>query len=242
MRRAVLGLVSVGLMAGGIVLIWRGQGCLGCAAMLCGGAAAGLRQATDYTDVGRTALTLGGFVLFLVGGFSLYAGQTGCGIVITLLASLPWWLGRSPGEAVSAWMRFFAFACFALWTFGAALLFKGKGLEGGILLGASIIPWYAMESMRGGRVILSVTLLGEVIAWCGAAAALAHGNYPACAVLIAFFLVSRLIDDYLLVRKGHTLSEADTPLSFRAYLDLDRDEARRLRAVGAQGEEPPEPA
>jgi len=134
-------------------------------------------------------------------------------------------------------MRFFAFACFALWTFGAALLFKEKGLEGGILLGASIIPWYAMESLRGGRVMLSVTLLGEVIAWCGAAAALAHENHLACTVLIAFFLVSRLIDDYLLIRKGHALSEADTPLSFRAYLDLDREEARRLRAMGMGGNE-----
>ena len=238
MRRTVLGVVSVGLIAAGIILIWTEHGCSGCAAMLCGGAVAGLRQGTDYTDFGRTALTLGGFLLFLVGGFAVYEGQTCGGILITLLAALPWWLGRNVGEPASAWIRAFAFASFAFWTFGAALLFRGGTLEGAILLGASIIPWYAMESVRGGRVILSVTLLGEVVAWCGAAGAMARENYLAGALLIALFLVSRLMDDYLLVRQGHTVCEGEAPLSFRAYLNLDRDEARRLRAAGAQGEEP----
>ena len=240
MQRAILRLVSVGLIAAGLVLIWVGYGCFGCAAMLCGGAAAGLHQTAGPTDLGRNVLTLGGFLLFLVGGFSLYAGQTCCGIVVILLASLPWWLGRDTGEPSSAWTRFFSFACLAFWTFGAAFLFKGRPVEGGILLGGSLIPWYAMESVRGGRVILSAALLGEILAWCGAAAAMAHENYLAGAVLIALFLISRLIDDYLLVRKGYTLSEGDSPLSFRAYLDMDRDEAHQLRAIGAQGGEPDE--
>lgn len=103
---------------------------------------------------------------------------------------------------------------------------------GGLLLAGSVVSWYAMERMMGRRVVLSLTLLGEVCAWCGAVVAISHQNFGTAAIFIALFLVSRLVDDYLLVRKGYELCEGEGPLSFRAYLNLHRDDAHRYRAMG----------
>ena len=241
MCRSALGLVSTGLIAAGILLIWCGHEYFGASAVLCAGAAAGVRQAADSVSPGRILLTLGGFLVFLTGGFLLYAGHPFAGILVTFVAGLPWCLGRPADEPGALWARFFSFACLAFWTFGAAYLFAGKALVGGILLAGSVLPWYAMESARGGRVILSLTLLVEIAAWCAAMAAFARERHLTGAILLALFLVSRLVDDYFLVRAS-ALSRGGPALSFRAYLNLSRDEARRLRAIGVRGGVPPEQA
>jgi hypothetical protein len=170
----------------------------------------------------------------MAGGALVYWGRTLCGIGVTLLAAVPWCLGRDPQREASLWPRFFSYARFAFWAFGAAFLFRGKPLEGAILLAGSIVPWYALERVSGRKLLPSLTLLGEIAAWCGAAAALAWQRYVLAAVLIALFFVSRWVDDFLLVRKGWLLSEGDEPLPLRAYLNLDRDEARRLRRIAEE--------
>jgi hypothetical protein len=233
MWRAALGLVAVGLLATGILLIWSGHEGIGVAAVVCAGAAAGVRQAADSIAPLRILLTLGGFLVFLAGGFLLYAGHASWGILVTLLAIAPWCLGRPADEPNALWTRLFSFVCLAFWTFGAACLFKGEALVGGILLAGSVLPWYAMESARGGRVILSLTLLGEVAAWCAAVAAFARERPITGAALLALFLISRLLDDYLLVRAA-ALAQGGLPLSFRSYLNLSRSDAARLRSSKCQ--------
>jgi hypothetical protein len=230
MQRVILQMASAVLVVAGLIMIWKGPCWLGCAAIVCGGAVAGIRRARGASDLPGSLLIFLGFLLFLAGGYLLYSGRTVCGIGSTLLAAVPWMICGRGGEKGYRWFSFFSFTCFAFWTFGAALLFRGQA-AGALLLGGSLVPWYAMERVSGRRLILSFSLLGEVAAWCGAAAALAWERYVLCAVLIALFLISRLVDDYLLVRKGFALSEGGEALSFRAYLNLDRDDARELRSL-----------